>query len=702
MSRQLKFNLWQYLDNFITQEDPIPDIRPANLYPSESSVEYHDGKGRKHVEGKCMRHAWLRIKTMESLAKTRDTRFTLSVNGQNEVIKAESYTPKTLWVFKAGDKFEQLVIEQMLNAGLLVCRHKKFFHPIRYGYAISGELDLVGRDPFTQDVFGIEVKSVHGFMAEKEIIGPKAVRIQGGKGKPKIDHVMQAAIYCFMWPELPYFKLMYIMRDKVFKTEFDITVDVNDGTIFIDGEPIKEFTIFDIFDRFATLAMHLNNGKLPARDYDLVYSDDKMNQLVKEKALSKTQCEAWTKYADREEEIAKTGKGRKLKKPVTGSWRCFAPNTLVRMANGGFKPIQEISIGDKVSGYDGPTTVTRVESKQGDKALRIKPRGMLDTTCTRDHKWLIAKWSSHRKRYTGEAFIPELVPASELVVLNHINPNQIAMISPVHDAYNPGRQLTKEQCRLLGYFTAEGNLGNSQRGTYYQVQFTIHPEEDEIAKDIITLGTKLFKCNYQDKIVHDTRPNQEEWTSRKIIFFSVKMANFIRTYIFGRQAYNKSLSPSIMGAPIEAIQEFLEAAELGDGYQDDNRRGISTSSRILCNQYQQLLWRLEIPAIAQYANKPKEVFGYKSRQGYRVQYEGEAGHAIRFFNIGNRRFALMGISSITHADILDTVWDIEVDSEYHVFATESGIASNCSYCEFSQFCYDNDGNNRDLELMGIS
>lgn len=318
----LKFNLWQYLDNFMIQEDPIPDIRIANLYPSEASVEYVDSYGEKVVLGGCMRQSWLRVKIMENLARTRDSRFHLPVGNGEVLVKPIPFSAKTLWVFAAGNKYEDMVKEKMLASGTLAAAHKRFHQNIKYNYVLSGELDAIGRDPNTGDYFGVEVKSIYGYNAEKEVIGSVGERRAGRKGKPKPQNVMQAAIYDYAWPELPYFKLMYIMRDKVLKAEFDIVVDHDSGRIYIDGEAIEEYTIFDVFTRFSNLALALHTSRLPARDYELRYSDEKMNKIVARDQIAKTNKDKWTKYWDRTVEIAETGKGRGLMRPELGDWQC--------------------------------------------------------------------------------------------------------------------------------------------------------------------------------------------------------------------------------------------------------------------------------------------------------------------------------------------------------------------------------------------
>jgi hypothetical protein len=169
------------------------------------------------------------------------------------------------------------------------------------------------------------------------------------------------------------------------------------------------------------------------------------------------------------------------------------------------------------------------------------------------------------------------------------------------------------------------------------------------------------------------------------------MANFIGSHVFGSRAHNKRLGPAIMGATLTGVESFIASAEAGDGYnsQQYGLQNINTTSRIMCLQYQQLYWRLRVPAISQYSNKPKEAFGYSARQCYRVQHQGNDGHCIRFGKIGGRLFALTRIRSITPAEPQDIVWNLEVESMHKVFATESGIAKNCSYCWWQRHCWVN-------------
>ena len=320
----MSFNFWKYLDKNLTKEDPVPNVRIANLYPSEASVAFTNEWGEKQVVGSCHRQSWLRVKLAEEVAKTRQNKLTLHLNPRTVVIEPTPHTPHTLRRFAFGNMIEDMVINEMRDAGILASRHKRYFQPIRYGYNLSGELDMVGIEPDTRRLFGVEMKSISGWMAQKQIIGDIKRRI---KGKPKDSQVLQAAIYTDWWPELEYFKLAYMGRDTHLTQEFDITVDRVSKIIAIDGQPIKEYTLKDVHNRYETLAMNLYNDTIPPRDFELAYTDDQLNRLKKTDMISNTDKKAWEKYWQREKDI-KAGKkknGRKLlhlKRPSIGPWNC--------------------------------------------------------------------------------------------------------------------------------------------------------------------------------------------------------------------------------------------------------------------------------------------------------------------------------------------------------------------------------------------
>uniref|UniRef100_A0A6H1Z8Y0 Putative homing endonuclease n=1 Tax=viral metagenome TaxID=1070528 RepID=A0A6H1Z8Y0_9ZZZZ len=374
-------------------------------------------------------------------------------------------------------------------------------------------------------------------------------------------------------------------------------------------------------------------------------------------------------------------------------WQCLSPDTLIILANGKYKEISKIQKGDIVKSINGTTKVKYVGCKKSDKQwVCVKPIGLLDIVCTEDHRWLIAQWESATKYHTKEAFIPEYIEAKNIPLAK--NRKYAVVLIPVHKPCFVHTELNIEECKFLGFYVAEGCLANWQNEKYYRVIFTIHENETALANEIINLGISLFSCNHTNEVIIDKRTG---WKSRRIIFNSVHMVNFIRSHITGK-AINKELSSSIMGARDKCIKAFLDAAIIGDGYINPKQKSttLSTSSKKLCLQYQQLFWRLGIPAIAQYASKPSKRMGYETVQGYRVQYQGNY-HVIQFININGTTFAASRIRNITPIEERYDAWDLEVESKMHNFSTHSGIVHNCDYCLYGSKCYE--GYEREFNAM---
>lgn len=114
----------------------------------------------------------------------------------------------------------------------------------------------------------------------------------------------------------------------------------------------------------------------------------------------------------------KRGKPNQLIQPRYHVWEnvCFGAGTLVTCENG-YKPIEKISIGDKVKTFSGSyKTVCRVHKTAKQKVLRLKASGGEDLLVTPNHPfWARRKDYKNKERKSGGIIRePEWVRASEL------------------------------------------------------------------------------------------------------------------------------------------------------------------------------------------------------------------------------------------------------------------------------------------------
>ena len=178
---------------------------------------------------------------------------------------------------------------------------------------VSGEIDLILRHPQGGLIF-TEIKSTSGPYKEKELAGHYEGR---GKnkvylpGRPATQNLLQLLTYLWVHkndPELIGGKLVYILRDNMTRVEFDVVI-VQDGTkhrAVVNGEVDKRFFIEDMYERYHLLADYVRQSlnqvkqgvkpedlQRPPRDYDIVYTDEKIELEHTEGRLSKTKYEAF-------------------------------------------------------------------------------------------------------------------------------------------------------------------------------------------------------------------------------------------------------------------------------------------------------------------------------------------------------------------------------------------------------------------------
>lgn len=275
------YDLFDHVDTHLTRPK-FQTEREKRFYPSEASVEYHDEHGDKVIQGGCLRSSYYRLK------------------GGFEGIPHDA---RTQFIFIQGNMVEDMMIKLWKEMGVWKDNNVKF---IDKEHNISGEMDALLIEPDGTE-YGVEVKSFYGYFAEKEIFGNKSTL-----GKPKLPQLLQTLIYLYNFRDrLPYFRMVYFGRDSVKRRTFKIELE-QEGDIFypkVDGVVWRSFSMNDIFDRYKRLQEHLDNNVIPDRDYDLHFSDAKIQDFFTKGKVAKTKYEKWQK-------------GRLGQHEVIGDWQC--------------------------------------------------------------------------------------------------------------------------------------------------------------------------------------------------------------------------------------------------------------------------------------------------------------------------------------------------------------------------------------------
>lgn len=302
------FRVWDKLDKTLSKRRITGDRR-MSMYPSEASVITTDPEtGRKDVMGGCLRKSWYRLMNFP---------------------KTEPFTLKTLHTFEFGNYVETYIKDLVAKAGVFDNSSVKFWDKAS---GVSGELDItldVSNEPGVLKLLSegenspyiiAEVKSTWGgrLNMHNEEAGPAKGLFDHHEGrgaaramvkaKPKEGNLLQLVTYLFKYKDDPNLlggKLMYMLRDNLNRTEFDVVL-VKEGDkhrVSLNGEIIKDYFVEDIYERFQWLAQRINSdvselrktGKSiksltpPDRDYILKFTVEQAEELNTLGKLSDTQ-----------------------------------------------------------------------------------------------------------------------------------------------------------------------------------------------------------------------------------------------------------------------------------------------------------------------------------------------------------------------------------------------------------------------------
>ena len=294
--------------------------KAPTLWPS-SATAVRDEK----AIGKCRRQAFFRYLKDSYYFYNKYESWEKTV----ELIEQEEQPVSlyTRWIWQQGELYEEYCVNIAKESGVFVATQTNVYVP---GYNISGKIDLIVVNPETTKLHIVEVKSVYGFNANS-VLGTESQQRKGFLGEPRDSHLMQLGIYQWWYgnndKRFGEGLLVYGARDTGRYAEYKVTVEEVEGIdyIFYEGNtPIKTskknsgLSIQSILENYKYLYKCLQNKVLPDRDYDLLYSEEKIDDLYEQKLLSKADT---AQYEKRKQQI-KDEKKRIVKPVEKGDWQC--------------------------------------------------------------------------------------------------------------------------------------------------------------------------------------------------------------------------------------------------------------------------------------------------------------------------------------------------------------------------------------------
>lgn len=277
------YNLFDHTDEHLTRPK-FKASRSKHFYPSEASVKVTDEFDDIITYGGCLRAAYFRL---------------------NDEFTGAPYEARTEYIFAQGKLIEEYLVNIWKEMGVWVANNIKFMDEENN---ISGELDVILSEPPNGQLYIGEVKTFYGYHAKKELFGNFKT-----KGFPKMSQLLQLLIYLNFFKDkgLPYGRLIYFARDSVDRKTFKVELQENGDKTYpkVDGEIVTSFTIQDVIGRYKELQEYLLHNTIPPNDFELQYSDEKIEDFYKKGKVGKTKYTDW--------------KNKKLKKyEYIGDWNC--------------------------------------------------------------------------------------------------------------------------------------------------------------------------------------------------------------------------------------------------------------------------------------------------------------------------------------------------------------------------------------------
>lgn len=249
---------------------------------------------------------------------------------------------------------------------------------------------------------------------------------------------------------------------------------------------------------------------------------------------------------------------------VVGGSPCFTAGTLV-LCEGGFKPIEEVEVGDLVVTHKGRLRrVLDTGSRIADVGI-LKACGVMPIECTPTHPVLVSRRTKRSKADENGSWFSfkseEFVPAKDsmgLCACMVVDTNcQTPEFPKMYGLDNV------EIAELIGWYLGDGSIAGKGRKnpTLRTLELSISP-----TKLVDFVAQFKQKLNYRVERIDDTRC--------RVLIHCTEFCNFLERH-FGRGAANKNIPAWALALPDSEREAIVRGYMATDGHSDS--RGVSSA-----------------------------------------------------------------------------------------------------------------------------
>ena len=242
----------------------------------------------------------------------------------------------------------------------------------------------------------------------------------------------------------------------------------------------------------------------------------------------------------------------------SGIHACFTGDTKIAIPNG-VKPIEELSIGDKVLTHKGNyRKIKDIIKTKKDVGLKLKGKGFFeDIKCTKEHPFYVLR--------NGKT---EWISADEICPEDYIG---IPIIREEKEIENCPIEISPSSLYWMGRFVGDGWIEERKRkGVQYDYDMAL------VLCCNKNNGEKEFLELLYNKLGFDYTVREYRTSYKFIMNGRTPLLDWMRR--FGRGAYNKTIPDEILFLPKEKLYQFVKGYLSADGHV--NKHGTSSYKTI--------------------------------------------------------------------------------------------------------------------------
>lgn len=338
---------------------------------------------------------------------------------------------------------------------------------------------------------------------------------------------------------------------------------------------------------------------------------------------------------------------------ICGGSPCFIEGTKV-LTTKGYKNIEEIQVGDMVLTHKNRyMPVVNIGGEQNQEIYSLRVQGFLKTECTDYHPFYCKK---------NKNSVPEKIRLNSIrkgyYIGSHINNQSI-------NEFN----LSNEECWILGRYVADGHIRKDKRKgrkNSYQYQCVLSVGNDKVAKLKEIIKENHFSCYPHGASVH------------RVVFFSMKLVDFIIDHNFGRSADTKNIPPFIIDLPIDKLQSFLDGYMSGDGCEVEDKFQATTVSKELAMSLCLVIQKVYRVGCRIYFDERPDKYEIEGRivnqkNTYMIRFMKESQKHAWFIE---NDIVWYPVKEILNTGRIENVYNIEVEED-HTYTANNMITFNC-------------------------